>query len=83
MIVSPLMLVEPAKKAGMLVPDSLEGEIDGEKYPHFNVFCNAQLCRPLSSWSDHWENAKIVAEIPDDKIRTLTYSELIERGWIF
>ena len=80
MIIYPSQLIPAAEEAGMKVP-SLE-EFDPEQYPHFAVFCNAQLCRPLTSWNEHWENAKVVASITEDKIKLITPVELTARGFV-
>ncbi len=79
MMVFPGMIAEAAEKANMKVPPDPNGEWDEKEYPHFNVFCNVQLCRRIR-WGEHWENAKIVAAIPDDKIDTVTLADLIAAG---
>lgn len=75
MIAFPSMLASAAIKAGMKVPpeDRLEGDLDGikEEFPHWFVYCMLQLCRPIA-WGDHWENAKIIAAIPEDQLKTMT-----------
>lgn len=75
----PGMLVEAAKQAGMEVPSDPD-HYDNEKFPHFHVFCGAQLGRSLAFWGEHWENAKVVAEIPEKEIRTLTIQQLVDKG---
>ena len=78
MMAFPGMLVPAAEQAGMKVPEDPD-EFDAEEFPHFQVFCNAQLCRPMTP-GEHWENAKVIAEIPDAEIRMLTLPDLIGRG---
>lgn len=79
MLAFPAMLVEAAKQAGMKVPKDPD-KFDPEKFPHFQVFCGAQLGRPLAFWGEHWENAKVVAEVPEKKIRSITIPQLIGKG---
>jgi hypothetical protein len=81
MMVFPEMLVDAAKQAGMKTPDDPD-QFDANEYPHFQVFCNVQLCRPIT-WGEHWDNAKVVAKVPDDKIRETTLEELIAQGLHF
>jgi hypothetical protein len=84
MILFPSMLIRPAEKAGMKVPDLGNGEdFNTEEYPHFNVFCTAQLGRRMSSWTEHWDNAKVISSIPEDKIRSITLRELIDLGFAY
>ena len=81
MLVSPSLLLKAAEDAGMKVPELNEDEeFFPEEYPHFQVFCNAQLGRAMTSWNEHWENAKIIVKIPDEKIRTVTVEDLIKLG---
>lgn len=78
MIAFPGMLVAAAEQAGMKTPDNPD-DFDREDYKHFQVFCNAQLCRPMSP-GEHWDNAKVIAEIPEEEITTVTLADLIDRG---
>ena len=78
----PIMLVPHAKAAGMKVPEDVD-EFDGNDFPHFHVFCNAQLGRPIPNWgSTVSDNAKVIAEIPDDKINKVTFGGLCEKGFM-
>lgn len=84
MIAFPEMLVGPAEQAGMKVPLH-EGKhdldnFDSNKYPHFRVYLSVQLGASMPSWSSHWANAVLVAAISEDKIRTITYDQLLEMG---
>lgn len=79
MMAYPGMIADAAKKAGMKVPENPDGEWKVEEYPHFNIFCNVQLGRRIR-WGEHWENAKVVAAVPEDKLKTITLMELIEAG---
>ena len=79
MIAFPAMLLKPAEEAGMKVPPDA-GNFDVKEYPHFQVFCNVQLGASMPSWTANWENAKLIANIPDDKIMVTTYQELLDMG---
>lgn len=82
MLVFPSMLVAPAKNAGMKTPElnSTEDDFDPEEFPHFAVFCVAQLGRPMGSMSEHWENAKVIAGVSEEDIRTANLQFLLDRG---
>lgn len=82
MIIFPGMIASAAEKAGMKVPPEPDGDWDAKEYPHFNIFCTVQLCRAIR-WGEHWENAKVVARIPEDKLQTVTLQDLIDDGLEF
>lgn len=73
------MLIGPAKEAGMKVPDDVHN-YDRSEYPHFLVYCEIQIGRPMPHTDSHWTNAKIIAAIPDDKIKTVNYEDVMELG---
>ncbi len=79
MLAFPDMLAGPAQEAGITVPENAE-DFDKDKFPHFAVYLNVQLGSPLPYPTAHWDNAKVIAAIPEDKIRTVTISELIAAG---
>lgn len=82
MIAFPGMLVAAAEKAGMKIPPNPDNYFDvANEFPHFAVFCNAQLGRPMNPMSVHWDNAKVIAKIPLNKIKTITLKELEKRGF--
>lgn len=81
MIAFPGMLVTAAKNAGMKVPKDPDN-FDASRYPHFSVFCAVQLCRRMRP-GEHFENAEIIARIPNDKIQTVTLTDLLAKGLIF
>lgn len=72
------MLLEPARQAGMKVPEDADDFVY-EAYPHFQVYLNIQLGSSLPYPSAHWDNAKVIAAIPEDKIRSITWDELKEK----
>lgn len=73
------MLVGAAEKAGMAVPPD-EDDFDPMEFPHFHVFCNAQLGCAMNP-GEHWENAVAITSIPMDKIKTVTVLDLIAAGY--
>jgi hypothetical protein len=80
MICFPEGLVGPAEQAGIKVPDDLES-FDANAFPHWHVYCSAQLGSPMPSPDSHWRNATLVGAIPEEAIRTITPADLLARGW--
>lgn len=81
MIALPAMLAEPARKAGMSVPTD-PNHFEASEFPHFSVFLGMQLGAPMPQPNAHWRNAEIIAKIPDDQIRTITFKEIIDLGFL-
>lgn len=73
------LLVEPAKQAGISVPEDLEC-YDPNEFPHWDVFRKVQLGVTMPYPSAHWNNAEVIADIPEERIREVTYDDLLERG---
>ncbi len=71
MIAFPSLLVQPAEQAGIPVPEDIEN-YDPDEYPYWNVFTIMQCGRRMPSPNAHWENAKIIAAIPADRIKVVT-----------
>jgi hypothetical protein len=82
MLAFPRMLTNAAIEAGMKTPENPD-DFDHHEFPHFAVFCSAQLCRTMSSPNEHWDNAKVIVKIPDDKIKEITLEELLAKGLQF
>lgn len=80
MIAFPGMIAKAAEQAGMTVPVDPDEEFNADEFPHFHVYCNVQLGVPVT-WGNHWENAKIIAAIPVENIKKVTYTELVEKGF--
>ena len=80
MLAFPNMLIGPSEKAGMKVPPDAD-KFDPNEYPHFQVYLNCQLGAALPFPAAYWQNAEIVAAVPKDKIKTITYTELLEQGF--
>jgi hypothetical protein len=74
------MLVEPAKKAGMNVPSDVDN-YDKNDFPHFWVLCTLQLGRPMPSMGCHWDNAKVIADIDLERLKTMTVEDFHNAGF--
>lgn len=80
MIAFPEMLVPLAQGVGMAVPDDVTS-FDANKYPHFYVYMMIQIGSPINfRRSSHIENARIIAEIPENKIREVSVADLRAMG---
>lgn len=84
MMIFPSMLLRAAKQAGMKIPELEDDDetFNADEFPHFHVFCNVQLARPIKL-GEHWNNAKIIAAIPEDQVHTITLEDLIGLGLQF
>lgn len=82
MLAFPGMLAGPAKQAGISVPDPIPDDIQEFKETHrrFFLFCVVQLGQSLPHPTAHWNNAEVMASIPEDKLETITVGELLEAG---
>lgn len=80
MFAFPDMLKYAAELAGIKTPENCE-DFNPEYYPHFEVFCIMQLGQPMPYPGVHFDNAKIIASIPDDKIKLITGQELLDLGF--
>lgn len=65
------LLINPAKEAGIKIPDNPD-EYAIPDYPHWHVYCALQLGRRIPTMTEHWSNAKIISAIPDEIIKTIT-----------
>jgi hypothetical protein len=81
MISTPAMLVRPAEKAGIKVPQNLDN-YDKARFPHFHVFTALQCGRPLPFPTAHWRNATVVAGIAPEEIQTVTEEQVCGRGFV-
>lgn len=79
MMAFPIMLVEAAERAGMPVPSDVDN-FDPNEYPHFHVFCRLQLGKRIR-WGEHWDNAKVIASIGFDRIKTMHLEDFIAAGF--
>lgn len=82
MIAIPSILAVAAKKAGIKVPEDPDKFLEQKtEFPHFYVFCAIQLGTSMPYPGVHFDNAKVIAEIPDSQIHTITYTELQALGF--
>ena len=81
MIIFESMLVEPAKKVGMKVPDDTEN-FSLNEFPHFKVFCCTQLQRPMIC-GEQWDNAKVIMKFSEDEIKLVSLHTLINNGYSY
>jgi hypothetical protein len=74
------MLVGPAQEAGIKVPVDPDN-FDANEYSHWAVYCTMQLGRRIPTMTEHWGNAKIIAGIPEEKIRSVTIEAISALGF--
>lgn len=43
-------------------------------------FCAVQLGRRMGALNEHWDNAKVIAAIPDNEIKKVSLNDLIDLG---
>jgi hypothetical protein len=79
MLAFPGMLRKYAWQAGMPTPPDAD-QFDPEQYPHFQVFCHWQLGRSLPGMTAPQWNADLIANIPDEEIRKVTWHQLESMG---
>ena len=78
MFILPDMLRPHLDGVAIKQPDDFEN-YDANEFPHFHVFLMLHLARPIDVAAIS-ENARIIASIPDDEIRTITIQELLDLG---
>lgn len=74
MLLIDAMLVSFAKSAGIAVPPDLD-DFDRNLFPHWTVYTEMQLGRPIGGESQ-LKNAQVIAAVPDDRIRHVTTAKL-------
>jgi hypothetical protein len=80
MLAFPGMLVKHAQAAGIKTPPDPE-HYSKEEYPHFFVFEACQLGAAMPYPSCAFDNAVLIAAIPDDQILNVTYRGLLDKGF--
>ena len=80
MIAFPRLLCKPALRAGILVPKN-QDNYDPDDYPHWHLFLTAQLGQPMPCWNVQWDNAKVVAGLTIEQVKTVTLIGLKRRGF--
>lgn len=79
MLAFPEMIEPAAKNAGISVPNDLEN-YDKNDYPHWFIFCQLQLGAPMPHCQAHFENAKVIADIPTENLKTMTVDDFDDAG---
>lgn len=79
MMAFPSMIAQAAEEAGIKVPADPDGEYIPAEYPHWHVFCLLQLGRRVR-WGEHWDNAKVIAAIPEEKLKEMHLEDFIKAG---
>lgn len=80
MLAFPGLIAPAAEQAGIKLPKDVE-DYNKTEYPHWFVFCQMQLGAPMPDPSAQWDNAKVVAAIPNDQITKVTPKQLEEVGF--
>lgn len=75
------MLTAPAEKAGIKVPPDLENYNPNE-YPHWYVFSKVQLGTSMPNPTAHWQNAEIIAKIPQEDIFSVSVEDILGMGFL-
>ena len=75
------ILLEPARKANILVPEDLE-DYNPVQFPHWHVFVNSQIGRSLPQPTSHWDNAEVIASLNNTEILTVSLGDLCDRGFV-
>ena len=81
MFAFPNMFGPHIKHSNLKQPDDFES-YDPEQYPHFHVFMIAHLCQPIDIHALE-DNANIIAAIPEDEIKKVTFEQLIAKGIVY
>lgn len=80
MMAFPSMISGAAHDAGMKVPPDPDSDFDKNEYVHFWVYCQMQLGVPVK-WGNHWKNSEILAAIPEEKLKSMTASDIFDMGF--
>ena len=82
MIAFPSILATYAAEAGMAHPEDPDQfeELKAD-FPHFHIFCVLQLGQPMPNPQAGWDNAKVVADIPLEELKTMTQQHFIDKGF--
>lgn len=78
MIQRPETLIDVAGEAGIQVPADIHNYKSSE-FPHWHVFCMAQMDRPMPKPDSHVRNAKIIAAITPEEIAQLSLWAICNR----
>jgi hypothetical protein len=81
MFMFPGMFYNHIKDSKLKMPEDFEN-YNPEDYPHFHVFMLTHLGQPLDIAALE-DNANIIAGIPKENIKSVSFSDLLEMGVIF
>ena len=81
MFMFPGMFYNHIKDSKLKMPSDFEN-YNPEEYPHFHVFMLAHLGQPIDI-PELENNANIIAEIPEEDIKSVTIDDLMEKGVVF
>lgn len=74
------MLIPAAEQVGMKVPHDPE-DYEAANFPHFYVYERMQIGAAIPYAGAHWDNAKVIADIPDDRIKKVMFADIIALGF--
>lgn len=77
----PEMFLNYIEGSGLKIPKDLKN-YDPQEYPHYSVFEKLHLGIPIDIYSLH-DNAKIIAKLTNDEIKTITLNQLIDKGFCY
>lgn len=80
MIAIHIGLAGPAAEAGIEMPEDLEN-YNNDEYLRWHIFCTMQLGVSMPTPTVHWDNAKVIAAIPEEQLKTITPQELFDMGF--
>ena len=81
MFIFPGMFYNHIKDSKLKMPEDFEN-YDPEEYPHFHVFILTHLGQPIDVAALE-DNANIIADIPENAIKSVTLNDLMEKGVVF
>jgi hypothetical protein len=71
-----------ATNAGIKVPEDLENYNPAE-FPYWHVYRMSQQGAPMPHPRAHWDNAEVIAKIPESDIMKVTFKDLEEAGCVY
>ena len=81
MFMYPGMFYNHIKDSKLKMPDDFEN-YNPEEYPNFHVFMLMYLGQPIDIAALE-DNANIIAEIPEENIKSVNFNDLLEMGAVF
>ena len=77
MITQPETLMDAAREAGIDMPADLH-DYDKSEYPFWHLYCLVQIDRPMPGTDSHCKNAKLVADIDPDRIKSIGFRDIVD-----